>query len=44
MSNNPEAAIQAIQDGLKPGRPFGFAQADSLVSPNWLTRLTLTFS
>jgi len=33
MSNNPKAAIQVIQNGLRPERPCGFAQADSLVSP-----------
>ena len=33
MSSNPKAAIQVIQNGLRPERPCGFAQADSLVSP-----------
>lgn len=31
MSNNPKAAIQVIQNGLRPERPCGFAQADSLL-------------
>ncbi|KAF9449736.1 hypothetical protein P691DRAFT_774496 [Macrolepiota fuliginosa MF-IS2] len=31
MTHDPEAAIKVLQDGLKPDRPFSFAQADSLL-------------
>ena len=32
MSYDPDGAITVLQDGLKPGRPHTFAQADGLVS------------
>ena len=32
MSYDPEGAIKVLQDGLAPGMPHTFAQADGLVS------------
>lgn len=32
MSYDPDGAIKVLQDGLAPGRPHTFAQADGLVS------------
>lgn len=32
MSYDPDGAIKVLQDGLAPGLPHTFAQADGLVS------------
>ena len=36
MSYDPEGAIKVLQDGLAPGMPHTFAQADALVSSSHL--------
>ena len=41
MSYDAPGAIKVMQEGLMPGRPHSFAQADMIVSVFWFLNLFL---